>query len=212
MGALLLLRHDRPGGALHGQSAAAAGPCREHRGLPRVSRGAGTRVRTDVDASARVADLRALQRLRVFHAGPGRLDRRSLRRPAQRCRSGRGADERRPPGHGVRPELPPRPGATSPRQRTPEGQHLRAGGRAVLRRRRSQSCAGLYGLLDGDQRRRGVRADRLWTAGATLRLAHGVRRGRAVHPDRPGDLSGRLSAFTGARGALEQREPRAHLR
>ena len=62
----------------------------------------------------------------------GGWDCRSLRRSAQRCRRGRGADERRPPGHGVRPELPPRPGAASPRQRTPEGQHLRAGGRAVL--------------------------------------------------------------------------------
>ena len=105
-------------------------------------------------------------------------------RPAQRRRGGRGADERRPPGHGVRPELPGRVGAVDPRQRTPERQHFGSSGRALLHQRRNQSRARLHDLLDGDQCRRGVRADRLWVAGAALRLAYGIRRGRSVHPVR----------------------------
>ena len=53
----------------------------------------------------------------------------------------------------------------------------------------------------GDQCRRDARADRLWIAGAALRLAYRLRRGGAVHPVRPGDVSGRLSSSAGARGA-----------
>ena len=97
-----------------------------------------------------------------------------------------------------------------PRQRTPEGQHRRTGGRALRHRRRSQPRARLHDLPDGDQRRRDARPDRLWAAGATVRLAYRLRRGRSVHPHRPGDVSGRLSPFTIADGARGQREPHAH--
>ena len=84
------------------------------------------RVRADVDPGARLADLRPLFGLRLFHAGDRRLGRRP-HRPAQRGRARRTCDGRRPSRDGVRSELPARAPAADHWLGAAEGQYLGAG-------------------------------------------------------------------------------------
>ena len=197
VGAVLLLRHDRAGGALHGQPASAAGPCREHRGLPCVSRGARSacsgrcrRRRSRRRCSDSTAALSISRRCWAD-------DRRSLDRPAQRGRDRRRADER----SAISRWRSTRASSLAlallgRRQRSAQRQYLRPGRRAV----------------PAEDETSRVRAYAIFSmginVGATLGplvcglLAqlygwhYGVRRGRAVHPVRPGDVSGGLSSFT----------------
>ena len=155
VGALLLLRHDGPAGPLHDQAIAASWTCRggsrPRRGSPAV-RGAGA----DVRPRLRLADLRLVQRPRLFHAASGRNDCRPVAGHARDGRARRAADERGPFGDELRCELPDCASAADRRVGVPEGQYFRAGRPALPGRGGDAANGRLHHLLRRDQHRRGA--------------------------------------------------------
>src|SRR5258705_798834 len=105
MGAFFLLWNDRAAVAVHGPTAAAPGS-RRARARARTAPPSVRDPRTDVEPRFRIADLRLVRRPGLFHAAIRGNHCRSLAGDAHHPGPRRAADERRPPRHGPRPELP----------------------------------------------------------------------------------------------------------
>ena len=87
-----------------------------------------------VNAGVRIADIRSLLRLRVFHAVARWHDCRPLDRPAQRRRDRRAVDVRRSSCHGFRSDVSDCAAAARHRFGFPQRQYFCTGGRSLSAR------------------------------------------------------------------------------